>query len=187
MLGSQLGHFLDRPLSPFVKKLRLNPNHITVTGVIVTAIAAITLPHNLKLGGILILCGGLLDVLDGVIARVNKRSTSFGAFLDSVLDRYSDSFLLIGFSWFFLKNNSLSGVFVSLGVMAGTLIISYTKARAEGLGRDCNTGLMERPERIILMIFAALTGWVLPIMWILLVLTHVTVIQRVYHVWKVMK
>lgn len=187
MLSSQLGHFLDRPLSPIAKRLKVNPNVITVTGFLITISAAITIPYNLKLGGILILCGGLFDIFDGVIARVNNRSTSFGAFLDSVLDRYSDSFLLIGFLWFFLKNNSILGMFLSLGTIVGTLIISYTRARAESLGKDCHTGLMERPERIILMILGALTGLVLPIMWIMLVLTHVTVIQRIYHVWKLMR
>jgi phosphatidylglycerophosphate synthase len=187
VLSSQLGHFLDRPLSPVAKRLKVNPNVITVTGFLITTAAAITIPYNLKLGGILILCGGLFDIFDGVIARVNNRSTSFGAFLDSVLDRYSDSFLLIGFLWFFLKNNSILGMFLSLGTIVGTLIISYTRARAEALGRDCHTGLMERPERIILMIFGALTGLVLPVMWIMLVLTHVTVVQRILHVWKLMR
>ncbi len=76
---------------------------------------------------------------------------------------------------------------LSIGTMIGTLVISYAKARAEGLGRNCHTGLMERGERIILTIFGALTGLVLPIMWIMLVLTHVTVTQRIYHVWKLMR
>ncbi len=187
MLSSQLGHFLDRPLSPLAKKIKVNPNIITIVGFIITTIAAITIPYNLRLAGVLILCGGLFDMLDGIIARINGRTTDFGAFLDSVLDRYSDSFLLLGFGWYFFKNDSISGMLLSAGTMIGTLVISYAKARAEGLGRNCHTGLMERPERIILMIFGALTGLVLPIMWILLILTHVTVIQRIYHVWKIMR
>ncbi len=187
MLSSRFGHFLDRSLSPVAKKLKISPNTITVAGFLITVTAAITLPYNMKVGGVLILCGGFFDMLDGVIARVNKKSTDFGAFLDSVLDRYSDSFLLLGFSWYFLKNGSTSGMFISLGAMIGALIISYTKARAEGLGKNCHTGLMERPERLILMAFGALTGWILPVMWILLVLTHITVIQRIYHTWKIMK
>jgi len=187
MLSSQLGHFLDRPLLPLAKKIKVNPNIITIVGFIITTIAAITIPYNLILAGVLILCGGLFDMFDGIIARVNERATDFGAFLDSVLDRYSDSFLLLGFGWYFFKANSIAGMLLSAGTMIGTLVISYAKARAEGLGRNCHTGLMERPERIILMIFGALTGLVLPIMWIMLVLTHVTVIQRIYHVWKIMK
>lgn len=187
MLSAKLGHFLDKPLSPILKNLNVNPNAVTVAGFVITTFAAIILPQNLMLGGILILAGGIFDMLDGVIARINGRTTNFGAFLDSVLDRYSDSFLLLGFSWYFLKDNLIPGMFLSSGTMIGALIISYAKARAEGLGSECHTGVMERPERIILMAFGAITGWVLPVMWLMLVFTHITVIQRIYHVWKVMK
>jgi phosphatidylglycerophosphate synthase len=187
MLSNHLGHILDRPLSPLAKRISINPNIITVAGFLVTTCAAVVLTRSLVWGGILILIGGLFDMLDGIIARVNNRATSFGAFLDSVLDRYSDSFLLIGFTWVFYQRGSPEGMFLSVGTLVGSLIISYARARAEGLGRNCHTGLMERPERIILMIFGALTGLVLPVMWVLFVFTHVTVIQRIYHVWKIMK
>jgi phosphatidylglycerophosphate synthase len=187
MLSKYLGHFFDKPLTPLAKRISIHPNIITVTGFVVTTFAAIVLTKNLFLGGVLILIGGVFDMLDGVIARVNNRTTSFGAFLDSVLDRYSDSFLLIGFSWYFFIHNAPLGMSLSVGTLVGSLIISYTRARAEGLGKNCHTGIMERPERIILMIFGALTGLVLPVMWVLFVFTHVTVIQRIYHVWKIMK
>lgn len=187
MLSSKLGHFLDKPLSTLAKKLDIDPNSITVAGFIITVIAAIVLPRNLFAGGLLIILGALLDVFDGVSARVNNRATEFGAFLDSVLDRYSDAFLFLGFSWYFLENNSPAGAYLSIGTMAGALLISYTRARAEGLGRDCHTGLMERPERIILMALGALTGYVFQIMWIMFILTHITVIQRIYYVRKIMK
>jgi phosphatidylglycerophosphate synthase len=187
MISNRLGHFLDKPLTPLAKKITVNPNIITVTGFLIMTLAAITLPQNMKLGGVLIIFGGVFDMLDGIIARVNGRETAFGAFLDSVLDRYSDSFLLLGFLWYFSKSGSTIGMLITAGTMIGTLIISYTKARAEGLGKNCHTGLMERTERIILMIFGALTGLVMPIMWILFILTHVTVIQRILHVRQLMK
>jgi CDP-diacylglycerol--glycerol-3-phosphate 3-phosphatidyltransferase len=187
MLSSKFGHLLDKPLSSIARKLDINPNFITISGFFITTAAAVTIPYNLKLGGILTFFGGLFDMFDGIVARVNEKATDFGAFLDSVLDRYSDSFLLLGFWWYFFKNDSTVGMFLTIGTLIGTLIISYTKARAEGLGRDCHTGLMERPERIILMIFGALSGWVLPIMWIMCTLTHITAIQRIYHVWRLMK
>ena len=187
MLSNYFGHSLDKPLSLIAGRLKVNPNIITVLGFLVTAAAAVILPQNMKLGGIIILCGGLFDMLDGVIARVNGRATDFGAFLDSVLDRYSDSFLLLGFTWYFFKEGSTSGMLLSLGTLVGALIISYAKARAEGLGKSCHTGLMERPERIVLMAFGALTGWILPVMWVMFVLTHFTVIQRIYHVRKLMR
>jgi phosphatidylglycerophosphate synthase len=187
MLSSKFGHILDRPLSGFAKKININPNVITLTGFFVTTIAAIIIPYHMKLGGILILAGGLFDMFDGIVARTNNRTTDFGAFLDSVLDRYSDSFLLLGFWWYFHITGSTPGMFLSAGTIVGTLIISYTKARAEGLGRDCHTGVMERAERIILMIIGALSGHVLEIMWILFVFTHITVLQRILHVRKLMK
>ena len=187
MLSDKLGHFLDRPFYSLAKTFNVNPNTITITGFIITVIASLTLPENLFLGGLLIILGGLFDALDGVFARVNKRTSDFGAFLDSTLDRYSDAALFFGFAWYFLENDSLTGVAVTIGTMIGALIISYTRARAESLGKNCQVGLMERTERIILMVIGALTGLILPIMWIMLVLTHVTVIQRILHVRKVMK
>lgn len=187
MIAAKFGHFLDKPLAPILKNININPNILTITGFLITTLSALVIPGNLMLGGILILAGGVFDMIDGIAARINKRATDFGAFLDSVLDRYSDAFLLLGFSWFFLKNNSLTGVYLCIGTMVGAMLISYTKARAEGLGKDCHTGIMERPERVVLMAFGAITGWVLPIMWLMFILTHVTVIQRIYHVWKVMR
>jgi CDP-diacylglycerol--glycerol-3-phosphate 3-phosphatidyltransferase len=73
---------------------------------------------------------------------------------------------------------------LTLGSLVGSLLVSYTRARAEGIGTECKVGLMERPERVVLMAFGALTGWVRPVMWVMLVLTHVTVVQRIMHVWK---
>ena len=187
MLSAKLGHILDRPLSSLAEKIDVNPNKVTVIGFIITVFAAIALTQNLLAGGILIIVGGIFDLLDGVVARVNNRETDFGAFLDSVLDRYSDALLLLGFSLYFLKQGSITGLILSLGTMIGALIISYAKARAEGIGKKCDTGLMERPDRIILMAFGALTGWILPVMWIMAILTHVTVIQRILHVRKAME
>jgi len=187
MLGSQFGHFLDKPLSSFAHRVPFSPNAISLTGFTITVVAAMTLAHNLFWGGMLIILGGLCDMLDGIVARANNKSTQFGAFLDSVLDRYSDSFLFLGFAWHFYQIDSVTGIALSLLTMTGALLISYVRARAEGLGKDCKVGIMERPERIVLMAFGALTGSILYVMWAMLILTHVTVIQRIYHVWKIMK
>lgn len=187
MIGSKLGHFFDKPLTPFVKNIPLNPNVLTVAGFVVTITAAFVLPYNIRLGGLLILAGGLFDMLDGIAARVNNKATRFGAFLDSVLDRYSDAFLFLSVAWYLASRGEHTGAFLSLGTLVGAFLISYARARAEGLGQECKTGIMERPERIILLIFAALTGWFVPVLLVMFVLTHVTVLQRIYHVWKVMK
>jgi phosphatidylglycerophosphate synthase len=187
MLGSRFRHLLDKPLYSIAEKIYISPDALTVTGFLITVLAAIILAHDLFLGGVLIMLGGVFDMLDGVVARIHNKSTTFGAFLDSVLDRYSDAVLFLGLSWYFFQQGSVTGVVLCLGTMTGALLTSYTRARAEGLGRECRVGLMERPERVVLMAFGALTGLIVPVMWIMLVLTHATVIQRIYHVWKVLK
>jgi phosphatidylglycerophosphate synthase len=158
-----------------------------LTGLFVTIIASVTVAHNLFAGGLLILAGGFFDILDGAVAKAHNKATDFGAFFDSVIDRYSDAILFLGFIWHFFNIKSATGICLSLGTMVGSLLVSYTRARAEGLGKDCRLGIMERAERVVLLAIAALTGWVQPIMGIMLVLTHVTVVQRIYHVWKMTK
>ncbi len=184
MISAKLGHFYDKPLKKIAKHLPFSPNTITIFGFLVTILAAFVIPQNLKLGGLLIMLAGFFDMLDGIVARVNGKATKFGAFLDSVLDRYSDAFLFLSFSWYLAANGNHTGSFLSLGTLVGAFLISYSRARAEGVGQECHTGIMERPERIILLIFGALTGWITPVFWIMLILTHITVIQRIYYVYK---
>jgi phosphatidylglycerophosphate synthase len=187
MLSAKLGHFLDIPLAPLVKRIPFSPNVLTITGFLVTCVAAVAISHNVRLGGILILVGGAFDIVDGVVARTGGKATRFGAFLDSVLDRYSDAFLFLALAWYFSARGDYAGAFLSLVTLIGAFLISYARARAEGLGESCHVGIMERPERIILLIFGCFTGWLLPVMWVMATLTHITVIQRIYHVRKKMK
>jgi phosphatidylglycerophosphate synthase len=146
--------------------------------------AAFVIPSNLRLGGVLILLGGICDMCDGILARVNGKATSFGAFLDSLLDRYSDAFIFLSLAWYLAGTGDHSGAFLSIGTMVGALLVSYARARGEGLGINSQVGIMERPERIILLIFATLTGWLLPVLWIMFVFTHATVVQRAYVIWR---
>jgi len=187
MLSAKLGHFLDTSLKPIVKRIPLSPNSLTITGFLITIIAAFVIPHNIRLGGLFILCGGIFDILDGIVARTSGKTTNFGAFLDSVLDRYSDAFLFLAIAWYFAEKGNHTGAYLSLGTLIGAFLISYVRARAEGLGESCHTGIMERSERIILLIFATLTGWLIPVLWIMLILTHITVIQRIFYVRRKMK
>ncbi len=184
MLGARLGHFLDKPLSPIARKVSFSPNILTVAGFVVTVAAALVIPLNLRLGGVLILVGGICDMCDGILARANGKATSFGAFLDSLLDRYSDAFIFLSFAWYLVERGNHAGAFLAVGAMVGALLVSYARARGEGLGINSQSGIMERPERMILLIFAALTGWVVPVLWILFVLTHATVVQRAFAVWR---
>ena len=187
MLGNKFGHFLDVPLSSIAKRIPFSPNTITISGFLITITAALILPYDLRLGGIFIVFGGVFDMLDGIVARTKGKSTRFGAFLDSVLDRFSDAVLFLAVTWYFAQRANYAGALVCLVTLVGAFLISYTRARAEGLGELCYTGLMERPERVVLLAFGAITGWILPVMWVLLVLTYITVIQRIHHVWKSME
>lgn len=123
-------------------------------------------------------------MLDGISARVNGRVTRFGAFLDSLLDRYSDAFIFLSIAWYLASRENHSGAFLSIGSMVGAFLVSYARARAEGLNIEGKIGLMERPERIILLIIGTLTGWLIPVLWVIFIFTQITVIQRAYVVWK---
>lgn len=186
MLSEKFGHALDKPLQNFAGKIPFSPNAITVAGFLVTVLSAYVLSFDLFFGGIIVFAGGFFDMLDGIIARINNKTTRFGAFLDSFLDRVSDALIFLGIAWNFNAVGNRTGVILCLAALVGSFLISYARARAEGLSAKCTVGIMERPERIILISFGLITSLIMPVLWILLVLTWFTVIQRVYHVWKTM-
>lgn len=187
MLSASLGHFFDKHLAPLAKRIPFSPNIITIIGFLITATAAFIIPTNLATGGLLILLGGAFDMLDGVVARTNSKRTIFGAFLDSTIDRYSDSLLFLGASWYFYNSGNIAGALLSIGSLVGSLLISYARARAEGLGVECKVGLLERPERVILLAAGCITGFLFPTIVIIFVLSHFTVIQRIIHVKRQLK
>ncbi len=184
MLSAKLGHILDKPLEPIARRITVSPNAITITGFIVTLIAASVIPFNLTAGGILILIGGLFDMLDGIVARTNSKNTKFGAFLDSTIDRYCDSLIFIAIAWYFFNQGYLYGLLITAGAMVGAVLISYVRARAEGLGIECKVGLMERPERIVLISLGCITGLIFPVITLIFFLNHLTVMQRIRHVYR---
>jgi phosphatidylglycerophosphate synthase len=183
MLSKKYGNAFDKPLGKIALRIPVSPNALSITGFIITLFACYRLSFDLLTGGIFILVGALFDVLDGVVARTQNKMTRFGAFLDSVLDRYSDAFILLALAYNLENGSHTVGVILSLGTLLGAFLISYSRARAEGIGEECKNGLMERPERIILISLGALTGFVIPVLWVLFVLTHFTVLQRIHHVW----
>ncbi|HAK88736.1 MAG: hypothetical protein A2X55_10405 [Nitrospirae bacterium GWB2_47_37] len=187
MISAKLGHFLDEPFAPLAKRIAVSPNILTGAGFLITAAAALVIPFNTLAGGLLIIAGGFFDMLDGIVARTNGKSTRFGALLDSTLDRYSDSFIFIAIAWFFFDRNNLAGVMLSIGSLVGAFVISYVRARAEGIGIECAVGIMERPERVVLLAFGCITGWLFPVIVLLFLLSHITAVQRILHVRKMTK
>jgi len=188
MIGDKVGHRLDPWIYTALSKVfgkRGNPNSFTIMGFFATLIASVFIIKELWVAaGLMIILSGLLDLFDGVLARKLERVTLFGGFLDSVLDRYSDLFLLLALLIYYLRQGVPGLVVLTSVVSIGTILISYVRAKAESLQIPCSVGLMERAERIILLSAGTLFQWMEPILWILAILTHFTVIHRIYYVWE---
>lgn len=187
MIGEKFGHFLDKPLTPLAKAFPINPNIITFIGMLITSSSFFIIPINLFLGGIFILAGGAFDLLDGILARVNKRVTKFGALLDSTLDRIADGFIFVGITWYFFRIRDIDAFIITLLCMIASFLISYVRARSEGLGIPCKIGIIERPERLILLAFGCLTSFLYHTLLLLTLLSWITVFQRIFFIKKQVK
>jgi CDP-diacylglycerol--glycerol-3-phosphate 3-phosphatidyltransferase len=163
----------------------LTPNAATYTGFFLTAVSALVLATgNFLAGGLLLWAAAMFDMLDGALARLTEQSSTFGAFLDSTLDRYSESVTFLALAFFYSRYSStrLELVLVFI-ILVGSMMVSYTKARAEGLKLAVNAGWLQRPERIFLLIVGLITGWMMPILWVLAIFTNITALQRIYEVY----
>ncbi len=163
----------------------IHPDWITATGLVIVAVAALVVSQgHFFWAGVILLLGMPLDALDGAVARAMARTGKFGAFFDSTLDRYADGFLFMAFAYYFTTRGSEAGVLLSVLALLGSVLVSYTRARAEGLDVECKVGLLTRMERVGILLAMLLTGWVLPGLWILVIGTHITVLQRIVHVYR---
>lgn len=188
MLSEKLGHRLDNPLSQLIKRgplAKLSPTALTLTGLIVNLIASgFIIPGWWKTAAILILVAGLFDMLDGASARTMEKTTLFGGFIDSVVDRYSDMAILLAFIIYYALHNDIFMVSLCAVTCVGCVLIPYTRARAETIIPICNIGIMERAERILLIVVGCYFNLMQPVFLALAVLTHVTVLQRIYYTWE---
>ncbi len=169
-------------------QLGLSPNALTIIGYLLhlPAMAALAL-GNLPLGGALFLLASTFDSLDGSVARETGRVTTFGAFFDSVMDRFSEATVLLGlFLWFLNRGSKLELVLIYVAVV-GSLMVSYARARAEGVGVQCKEGAFTRFERVLLMGVGMLVRQPTVTLWILAILTVFTALQRVWYVWQLTK
>lgn len=186
---------VERPMAALAKA-GVSPNLVTTLGFLVTVGAGVAyFLGEIQIGGLLVLLGGLLDVVDGAIARAGGKQSKFGSFYDSTLDRASEVVVLLGVLSLYNGSNPRLGepwmIYVVAAAMAGSLLVSYTRARAEGLGIDCKVGLMQRAERIILLGGSTLFfgSWRdgLVLTWVIVamaVLTNLTALYRIYWVWR---
>jgi CDP-diacylglycerol--glycerol-3-phosphate 3-phosphatidyltransferase len=167
---------------------------LTLFGLVLNGVVAYLLATgNLLVGGIMLVGASLFDMLDGALAKVTNRVTDFGAFLDSVVDRYSEAIVLLGLLLYYYSRPNLSGlieIVLIYVILVGSMMISYARARAGSLRIRNEGGLLARPERIVILavglLLSSLTPYALPVaLWILAVGTQVTAIQRIVHVWLV--
>lgn len=188
------------PIARAIIRSGVSPNAITTVGAVVIAGSAVAYGRgDIRVGGFLLLLSGLLDILDGQVARQGQRMTTFGAFYDSTLDRMGEALLFGGIALFFLRggvpaSQATLAVGLAIGALAASLLVSYTRARAEGLGLECKVGIAARAERIFILGAPTLLFGAGPrgqlLYWIVVILaaaTTITVVQRVVHVARISK
>jgi CDP-diacylglycerol--glycerol-3-phosphate 3-phosphatidyltransferase len=164
---------------------RINPNVLTFLGLVINMVAATFLAFGeFRTAGLVIIFAGLFDMVDGRVARATNQVTRFGGFFDSVLDRYSDIALLVGLLVYYGTINRPSYVVLTAIVMAASVMISYTRSRAENIIPTCKVGFLERPERVVLFIIGALFDRMAPVLWVIAVLGNLTVIHRMIFTYR---
>ena len=196
-------------INPIIKgmiKMGITPNMVTTIGFVGNVVAAFLFIHASQLtplsmgfswigwGGAILLFSGLFDMMDGRLARLGNMSTTFGAFWDSTLDRYSELFSLFGITLYLMTASGIWAGVITFLALVGSIMVSYVRARAEGLGIECKVGLMQRPERVVVTALAAIiTGitsnlwWLIGGMALIAVLANVTAFWRVAHCYKQLK
>ena len=171
---------------------RINPNILTFLGLVINIIAALffgyaRVDNQQRLffyAGLVIIGAGIFDMVDGRVARATNQVTIFGGFFDSVIDRYSDVALFFGLTVHYARANRFVYVVLAAFVMVSSVMVSYTRARAESLIPGCKVGFMERPERIVLIIIGALFNKMAPVLWVAALISTVTVIHRIVYTYQ---
>jgi CDP-diacylglycerol--glycerol-3-phosphate 3-phosphatidyltransferase len=164
---------------------KIHPNALTFLGLVINIVAAVLLgAGQFRWAAVVIMGAGIFDMVDGRVARHTNQVTKFGGFFDSVVDRYSDLALLMGLLVYYSSINRSFYVVLTAIVMAASVMISYTRARAENSIPLCKVGFMERPERIVLLIIGALFDRMAPVLWVIAVLGNLTVIHRMIYTWR---
>ena len=165
--------------------LRIHPNVLTLTGVIINGAAGWALAAGrFGLAGWIMLVANIFDFIDGKVADELKLSSRFGGFWDSVMDRFSDLFILTGLIYLYAALGRPDYVLIAALTLTFSVMTSYTRARAESIIPLCKVGFMERPERIVLFMIGAFTNRMAAVLWVILVLSVLTVLDRIYFTWR---
>ncbi len=184
LLPQSLQNLFLSLLTPLIKALTrwgIHPNSLTVAGFVITSTAAAALiKGNLRTGGLLILLGGLCDGIDGNLARSSGKASRFGALFDSAMDRYSEFVMFLGIAAYFVPIKDYFSLAATFFALCGSIMVSYTRARAESLGFESKAGMLQRAERIVFLGFGALIHPVVfkLSLWLVAILANLTALQR---------
>ena len=183
-IGVGGGYIVDKIVRALALS-RINPNFLTFLGLVINIVAAWQFARGRFLAaGLVVIGAGIFDLVDGPVARRTNRVTRFGGFLDSVVDRYSDLALYMGLLVYYASISRFFYIVLTAIVMTGSVLVSYTRARAENSIPSCKVGFLERPERIVLIIIGALFNRMAPVLWVIAVLSNVTVVHRMIYTWE---
>jgi CDP-diacylglycerol--glycerol-3-phosphate 3-phosphatidyltransferase len=174
-----------QPIALFLARLGLTANTITILGFLMTAAVAVVLATGrTQLAGVLLIGTLAFDAVDGTLARLMGTTSRFGAFLDSTLDRWAEVVIYAALVWVFLENGQDNGVLLAVAALATSLMVSYTRARAEGAGFQCKEGLLTRFERIVILIAGLIFNQVIWALAIIAILAGFTAVQRIWVTWQ---
>lgn len=184
MISQKIGQGAEVLLRGIVKTLifvRINPNHLTILGFVMSILTAYAFSRGrFTAAGVILIVAGLFDMVDGIVARMTHKETPFGAFFDSVMDRYSDLIMYLGLIIWYGHEDRMTYVILVGVVMMGSVMTSYTRARAESLIPQCKVGFLERPERIVLLIIGSFY-YMEPVVWVIAILSNWTVVHRMLY------
>jgi CDP-diacylglycerol--glycerol-3-phosphate 3-phosphatidyltransferase len=176
---------ITNPIVGILSKSGITPNALTLINLALNIVAAYVIATNhLVLGGVLVLVSGLFDLLDGALARFTKQTTKFGAILDSTVDRISEAAILCGLLILYLGRGGRLEIVLIFAVLIGSFLVSYVRARAEGLGWQCQVGLFTRAERVIVLAIGLLINQIFIALCVLVAFVFITVVQRLVYLWK---
>lgn len=177
--------FLE-PLARFISRTDLSPNVITVIGFVLMVGVAIVLAMGYFFwGGVLITAVAIFDAVDGTLARMMGRTSRFGAFLDSTLDRFSEAVIFLGLFIYFVGQNQRLELILIYATVVGSLMVSYARARAEGIGVPIKDGLFTRFERVFILVVGLIFDQLTAALWLLAIFSNLTAVQRMYLVWRI--
>ncbi len=185
--------YVELPVARGLARLGVSPNAVTFAGLAGAGVSAYLISEGVFwAGGVVMLLAGILDLFDGALARATGQDSDFGALLDSVIDRVSEIVVLLGLLLFYTRNGSVEGSALVYLAAGGSVMVSYLRARSEGLGIECKVGIMTRPERVAALGFGLIIGhWlpnvVLAVLGAIAALTILTTAQRLFHTWRSLK